>query len=395
MKIWSLFRPASAPDKKSLAVPDAALMSILGANLSTGNGIPVSIMDALRVPVVSNCIQLISEAVASLDVHVTYRDGADEIEVTDHPVLSLLRGEANDWTSSFELIRAIMVDAMVSDQGGMAWVNRVNGRPQEIISYRQGTLTFETDLDTGERKYSLGNRRIAGRDVIHLMPPLQHSPLTLARDAIGIAVALDRHAARLFTRGAKPGGALKFPKGMAEDAVKKIRESWRATHESEDSSGRTVILYDGAEFEAITLNSTDAQFLENRKFQVAEIARAFNIPGPMIGDLSQATWSNSEQKGREFLSYTLEPWLRGLESALNRALFTDDERGRYRVRFDRDDLTRADLATRATVINSLIASQTLNPNEGRSWLGLPPREGGDAFLNPNISAAPSTEGIPK
>lgn len=105
---------------------------------------------------------------------------------------------------------------------------------------------------------------------------------------------------------------MKFPKGMAEDAVKKIRESWRATHESEDSSGRTVILYDGAEFEAITLNSTDAQFLENRKFQVAEIARAFNVPGPMIGDLSQATWSNSEQKGREFLSYTLEPWLRGL-----------------------------------------------------------------------------------
>lgn len=76
----------------------------------------------------------------------------------------------------------------------------------------------------------------------------------------------------------------------------------------------------------LTMTSTDGQFLENRKFQILEIARAFNIPAPMIGDLERATWSNSEQKGREFLSYTLEPWLRALEGALARALLTDEER---------------------------------------------------------------------
>lgn len=157
---------------------------------------------------------------------------------------------------------------------------------------------------------------------------------------------------------------------------------------SENSSGRTAILYDGAEFEPFTFTSVDAQFLENRQFQIEEIARAFNIPAPMVGDLSRATWSNSEQKGREFLSYTLEPWLRGLEGALRRALFNDEERADHVIRFDRDDLTRADLATRATTINSLIASQTINPNEGRHWIGLPPREGGYDFMNPNISAAP-------
>lgn len=196
------------------------------------------------------------------------------------------------------------------------------------------------------------------------------------------------HAALLFTRGARPTGALKFPKGMGEEAVKKARAAWRATHESENSSGRTAILYDGAEFEPFTFTSVDAQFLENRQFQIEEIARAFNIPAPMVGDLSRATWSNSEQKGREFLSYTLEPWLRGLEGALRRALFNDEERADHVIRFDRDDLTRADLATRATTINSLIASQTINPNEGRHWIGLPPREGGYDFMNPNISAAP-------
>ncbi|TJZ93855.1 phage portal protein [Paracoccus gahaiensis] len=380
MKLWPFSR-------KSLASPDPALEAILGIT-PTASGISISVLEALKVPVVANAIQLISEAVASLDVHVKFHEGGTEINVTDHPVLTLLRGDANDWTSGFELIRQIMVDALVSDAGGMAWVNRVNGRPVEIISYRQGVMTFDADTDTLERTYRLGNNPIPARDVIHLMPPLYRSPLNLARDAIGVAVALDRHAARLFTRGAKPSGLLKFPKTMGEDAVKKSRAAWREAHEGEDTSGKTAILYDGAEFEALTLNSTDSQFLENRRFQIEEIARAFNIPAPMVGDLSRATWSNSEQKGREFLSYTLEPWLRGLEGALNRALFSDDERGRYVVRFDRDDLTRADLATRATVINSLIASQTLNPNEGRNWLGLPPRVGGDQFLNPNITTAP-------
>ncbi|CAM3388430.1 phage portal protein [Paracoccus nototheniae] len=383
MNLWPSFFT-----RKSLASPDPALEAILGIT-PTASGISISVLEALKVPVVANAIQLISEAVASLDVHVKYRDGNAEIEVTDHPVLSLLRGDANEWTSGFELIRQIMVDALVSDAGGMAWVNRVEGKPVEIISYRQGVLTFDADNDTLERKYRLGNDPIPARDVIHLMPPLTRSPLNLARDAIAIAVAMDRHAARLFTRGGRPSGVLTFQKGMAEDAVKRARAAWRQTHEGDDSGGQTAILYDSATFTPLAMTSTDSQFLENRRFQIEEIARAFNIPSPMVGDLSRATWSNSEQKGREFLSYCLEPWLKALEGALNRALFNDQERGRYVIRFDRDDLTRADLATRATVINSLIASQTLNPNEGRSWLGLPPRAGGDEFLNPNISAAPA------
>ncbi|WP_342727491.1 phage portal protein [Thioclava dalianensis] len=351
----------------------------------TSIGVSVSAQEALAVPVVANAIQLISEAVASLDIMVKRRENGAEIDVPDHPVLGLLRGEVNDWTTGFEMIRQIVVDGLTSDAGGMAWVNRVGGEPRELIRYRTGILSFDIDTSTGERRYKLDSRPIPARDVIHLLPPLSRCPLTLARNAIGIAVALDRHAGRLFTRGARPGGVLSFPKGMGEESVKKAIAAWRLSHESEDTGSKTAILYDGAEFMPLTFNSTDSQFLENRRFQIQEIARAFNIPGPMVGDLERATWSNSEQKGREFLSYCLEPWLRGLEGALGRALFSDDERGSLVIRFDRDDLTRADLSTRATVINSLIASQTINPNEGRDWIGLPPRDGGEAFLNPNIS----------
>ena len=375
-----------AAETKSLATAGTFYELITG-DLPTSAGVTVTSQEALQVPAVANAIQLISEAVASLDVSVKKLDGLAEVDAPDHQIRALLDGEVNEWTSSFELIRQIMVDALTSDAGGMAWVNRVRGEVREIIRFRAGVLTFEIDQNTGERRYKLHNRTIPARDVIHVLPPLGRSPLTLAREAIGIALALDRHAARLFANGARPSGALIFPKGMGEESVKKARTAWRATHETEGTSGQTAILYDGTDFKPFAFTSTDAQFLENRKFQILEIARAFNIPAPMIGDLERATWSNSEQKGREFLSYTLEPWLRGVESALRRALFSDAERRTHVIRFDRDDLTRADLSTRATVINSLISSQTICPNEGRDWLGLPPREGGDEFLNPNITAA--------
>ena len=112
----------------------------------------------------------------------------------------------------------------------------------------------------------------------------------------------------------------------------------------------------------------------------------------MLFQLDRATWSNTEQMGREFLIYCLEPWLRALEAALRLGLILADDRpGRF-IRFDRDDLTRADLSTCSTVINSLVASRVINPNEGRGWLGLQPYAGGEAFANPNITSTDAGRG---
>ena len=380
MRIWPFTRKAATPETKSISPVDIEY-------LAGAAGVQVTTADALKVPAVANAIQIISEAVASLDIFVKRIEGASEVDDEDHALLPLLRSEATEWTSAFEFIRQIMVDALMFNGGGMAWVNRVDGRPVEIIRYNPGVLSFELDVNTNERRYRRFGSPIPARDVIHLLPPLGRAPLSLAIQAIGTAVALDRHAASLFANGAKPGGILKLPT-MTEAALAAAREAWNLTH-GDGQAGKTAVLLNGAEFVPLTLNSTDAQFLENRKFQVLEIARAFNIPAPMIGDLERATWSNSEQKGREFLSYTLEPWLRALEGALRRALLSDEERQTTVIRFDRDDLTRADLSTRATVIGGLISSQTINPNEARSWIGLPPRDGGDEFRNPHITEAPA------
>ncbi len=390
------FKRKIQTETKGLAEPGDDLYALFGLTPSTATGVPVTPDAALRVPAVGSAIRVISEAVATLDVSVKRLEAdGTEILVQGHPALPLLRDQANDWTDGFSLIRDLVIDALSDDKGGMAYVNRLgDGRIAEIIRYRRGVIDVQFDQTTGEPHYKIDGRRVSASDIIHLRCPFGRAPLSLAAEAIGVAMALDKHAAKLFGRGARPSGALMFPKGMGEASVKAARTAWRSTHEGDDANGQTAILYDGAEFKPFTFNSTDAQFLENRKFQILEIARAFRVPPSMLFDHDRATWSNTEQMGREFLSYTLEPWLRAAEGALRRALFADEERATHAVRFDRDDLTRADLSTRATVINSLISSQTINPNEGRAWLGLPPRAGGDEFLNPNITATAEPDSAP-
>lgn len=254
----------------------------------------------------------------------------------------------------------------------------------ELIQYRPGLITVDYHPNTGEPSYRIDNRQTGGRDIVHLRPIFGRSPLTLAREAIGLAMVMEQHASNLFSRGARPGGTVTFQKGMGEEAIKKSIAAWRTAHESGEG-GKTAFLHDGAEYKQIALTSTDAQFLENRAFQILEVARVFRVPPSMLFDLSRATWSNTEQLGKEFLVYCLDPWLCAMESALDRVLFVDGDRGKFRVRFDRDDMTRADLRTRATTINSLIASEVINPNEGREWIGLGPYAGGETFGNRNIN----------
>ena len=392
MKFWPFSR-RDLLEQKSLADPDQWLRELFGA-FPTNSGVHVTADNALTVPAVSAAVRTISEAAATLDVAVVDRDTSTPIP--DHPVTRLLSGDANDWTSGFEIIRDLVADALTRDAGGIAWVNWTNGRVAEVIRLPVGRITVEYDPNDAEPRYRIGSQPVPSQSILHLRPPLGRSPVTLARESIGVAIAMQRHASHLFSRGARPGGIITTPKAVGDTGIQKMLAGWRAAHEGADNAGKTAILWDGAQFQPLALKSTDAQFAELWRFVIEEIARSFNIPAPMIGDLSRATWSNSEQKGREFLSYTLEPWLRALEGALRRALLNPIERQRYDIRFDRDDLSRADLQTRATAISSLISARVLNPNEARSWLDLEPYEGGDEYANPHTgSSQPTAQDAPR
>lgn len=369
--------------KSITTIPDDDA-AILEAFTGSTPGAGVTPQVALNETAVQAAVKLISESCAALDVNIV----EGEERVKQHPAIDLLRGQVNAWTSGYEFIRDMVAEALLHDNGAMAWVNRVGGEPREIINYRRGTIGFQEE-ETRELLYRVSGRPVPAGDIVHLRGPFAKCPVSLAREAIGAALVMEAHASRTFKNGARPGGVIEVPKGISDKAWKAMKAGWRAAHEGAENSGKTAILFDGSTFRSMQLSSVDAQFLEMRRFQIEEIGRAFNISPAMLGDLTKSSYANASQKQLEFLQYAVEPWLKALEGALDRALLSDDERGRLRFKFDRDDLTRASLTERATAINSLIASETINPNEGRDWLGLPPYAGGEEYGNRNITVKPA------
>jgi len=387
----NFLRKIVAPsDTKSLGTPtDEEIAVLTGVPVGTF-GIPLS--TALTVPAVQCAVRLISEAAASLDVRVERRVGDVWERDLAHPVALLLADQPNAWSSTYDLVRDLVATALTNDRGGVAWVNRIGAEVREVVRYEPSHVTVDFSQDgRAEPSYRINNRPEPAANIIHLRSPFSRSPLSLAADAIGLAKTLETHAGNLFKNASRPAGIIEMEKSLGDDGLKKMKAAWKAAHEGADNSGKTAILWDGAKFRALTLDSTDAQFLENRTFQILEIARAFRVPPAMLFEMTRATWSNYEQQGKEFLTYCLEPWLRALEGAMRRALFSADERSTYRITFDRDDLTRADLTARATAISSLISAKVLNPNEGRAWLDLAPYDGGEEYGNPHIN--PDAPGV--
>lgn len=379
MRIW----PFSLFEKKQT---DADILEMLGGGASTSSGIVVTSETALRVPAVAASVRTIAEACASLDCRVVeIADDGTETVTRSHPANVLLSSEANDWTSPFELIRQLVADALCRDQGGLAWVNWLHDEPVEIIRYRPGIIGPEYDQDgSGRVSYRINGRPTPASEIIHVRSTFDKSPVSLCRESIGTALVMEQHAAQLFGKGARPGGVIETPKSLGHEGAMHMMKGWRTSMEGSANAGKTAVLWDGATWRQMTLSSVDAQFQELRIFQLQEVARAFNIPSVLIGELSRATWSNSAEMQRLFLMLCLEPWLLALESAFRRALIAKDDRRRFAIRFERDDFSKVDLAVLATAISSLVSGRVLNPNTAREWLGLPPYEGGEEYANPNV-----------
>jgi HK97 family phage portal protein len=368
---------------------DADILEMLGGGAPTSSGVAVSPSSALCVPAVAASVRTISEACASLDCRVVeIGDDGTETVTRSHPANALVADEANEWTSSFELIRQLVVDALTRDQGGLAWVNWLRNEPVEIVRYRPGIIGAEYDPDgSGRATYRINGSPTPADQIIHVRSTFEKSPVTLCREAIGAALVMEQHAAKLFVNGARPSGQIVSPKSLGDEGVKKMIKGFMAAYGGASKSGGTPIFWDGTEFKAISMSSVDAQFQQLRIFQLQEIARAFNVPAILIGELSRATWSNSAEMQRLFLMLCLEPWLQALESAFRRALIAKEGRKRFAIRFERDDFSKVDLSVLATALNSLIASRVLNPNTAREWLGLPPYDGGEDYANPNTGAS--------
>lgn len=384
--MWPFARKdSSAEDAKSLE----ALAEFFAAANGTASKIAVTPTKALECAPVARAVAVRSETLGVLPLHLYRRLEDGGKERADHPLADLLSNCPNGWTSAAEFLMAMERDTLLNDAGAFAVANRVDGgRVHELIRLKPDTVTVETDFSR-EPRYLVsqkggGRRTYPWQDILHVPNIGGVSPIKQAREAIGLCVAMQGHAARIFANGGRPSGILKSPKKLSEPILARLKESWGKA-QSGEASGGTAILEEGMEFSALTFNSVDLQFHELRGFQVTEISRATGVPPTLIFDLGRATWANAEEMAQAFLIFTLLARFRLWCGAICR-LLTPGEQKTIVPEFVVDGIVMADIAKRFAAYASAISSKILNPNEIRAMENRAPYAGGDKFENPNTSS---------
>ena len=208
-----------------------------------------------------------------------------------------------------------------------------------------------------------------------------YSPIAMAKNAIGMAIACEEYGAKFFANGAAPGGVLEHP-GTIKDP-QRVRESWQSTFGGSGNANKIAVLEEGMKYTPIGISPEQAQFLETRKFQINEIARIFRVPPHMVGDLEKSSFSNIEQQSLEFVKYTLDPWVIRWEQSIQRSLLSRDEKAVYFVKFNLEGLLRGDYQSRMNGYAIGRQNGWMSANDIRELENLdriPAEDGGDLYL---------------
>lgn len=355
-----------------------AVTRLLGGG-GTVAGIPVTQDTALQISTVWSCVRVLSETIGALPWAIYEKDRTGNAVKVDHPLAEILMGSPNADMTPQELREAKVVNlamrgnaASIIDRGARGRVISVYPVPWSRVQPRR--------TPEGEIVYNVNDRgkweTLPAEKVWHLKGfggdgLLGLSPLSYARQAMGLALATETFGAQFFRNGAVTTGIVKTNSWLKDEqrvrAQQILDEMWRGIA----NAGKVQLLEGGMDFETVTMPLEDAQFLATRKFQVNEICRIYRVPPHLVADLDRATFSNIEQMSQDFLQFTLMPYFKRFEETFSKRLLGPGERGRFFLRFNAEGLLRADSAARASLYSVLLQNGVYSRNEARALENMP------------------------
>ena len=361
------------------------------------SGKTVTERSAMQMTAVYSCVRILAEAIAGLPLHV-YRyncDGGKE-KAIDHSLYLILHDEPNPEMSSFVFRETLMTHLLLWGNAYAQIIRNSKGEVMALYPLMPNKMSVDRD-ENGQLYYQYlrSTDEVGGKnetvilkptDVLHI-PGLGfdglvgYSPIAMAKNAIGLAIATEEYGAKFFANGAAPSGVLEHP-GTIKDP-QRVREAWQSQFGGPQNSGKIAVLEEGMKYTPISISPEQAQFLETRKFQINEIARIFRVPPHMVGDLEKSSFSNIEQQSLEFVKYTLDPWVIRWEQSIMRTLLTPEEKKSYFVKFNLEGLLRGDYQSRMNGYATARQNGWMSANDIRELENLdriPAEAGGDLYL---------------
>lgn len=398
-----LERALRASRGPSIPVSSDAVGGLFSATAVTDAGAEIAAQPerALRFSAVYACVRLISEAISGLPVDVVRRKGRFREQLPDHPVAPLVSEVANPEMDSAEMWRQTIGWELTRGNGYVLSEFDARGRwsalwpipPTRVTPARRtdGRLAYIVRLAATEYAGSLRHETdivLDPSELLHFRAfgfgPIGLSPITQAAEAVGLALTAEEYGSRSFQQGSKPGGIITSPKKLSDEQWQRLRARWKEMHQGVRRSHLVGILEEGLGWQDAGMSNEDAQFIELRRFQVADIARIFGVPPHMIGDVERSTsWGTGiEAQGIGFVVYTLMPWITRLERVTTMRLLTSPTDRGLKIRWNVNGLLRGDFRTRMAGYALGRQWGVYSANDIAALEDLDPIPGGDTRLVP-------------
>lgn len=361
---------------------------LLGGAVPSAAGVFVGPEQAKIVAAAWACRRVISEDIAKMPralKRITLDERGRRRSTLDltHPVAHVLQ-RPNEWMTGMEFFEWL-VGVATFREGAYALITRDEyGRVQELLPLIPGSVTREHVPGRWEIVY-----RISGYgetiepgpgQLLKLRGPLSDDYLRgqsvshVAREAIGLAAALEQSQAKFHADDMRPSGGILSAKaaGLNPAQLESIRQQWEAKYRRGGEGGIAVMDGDW-DFKTVSPTSADSQVIENRRFQIEEVCRFFRVFPQVIGHSQGAVGYNGhEQILNAHGEHTLLPWVLRLEQACERDLLTEEEyRDGYRIDIDQDATKRGTLSDRVNAYDKAVKIYK-TPNEIRAEEGLDP-----------------------
>lgn len=373
---------------------DPALVEWFGGSRSI-SGASVTPDSAFSIMAIYRAVRLLANTMASLPLGVYERlpDGSRK-PAPKHPLADVLTRRPNRWQTPFGFKQMMWGHLELRGNAYARIFADGRGRVTDLIPLHPDRVTPRFELlspELGEVVW-FDYRPLNGKAQVILWDEMLHlrgfsqdglvglSPLTIARETIGLALSNREYAARYLANSATPGGAISHPKTLSPEAAKRLKESWYAKHGSVANVGKIAIFEEGMDWKEIGFNPKDSQFLEQRGFDIAEIARMFDLPPHKLMDLDRSTNNNIEHQGIEYVQDAILPRAVNGEETLERDLLLPSDEGRFYIEFNLEGLQRGDSAARGTYYTSMFNVGALSPNDIRQKENMNAVEGGDEYF---------------
>lgn len=373
----------------------------VGAFSGIGNrtraGVNVTPSSALAITAVQRAVSILAESFAQLPCKV-YKRGKDDSreELSAHPVSDLLNLAPNGWMTPFEFDEFKQVSLGLRGNAFAIILRDKKYRVKELHPIHPDRVQIMVSPADRMPYYRILHAPVDNFEGLYSASDIHHvrwisdnayaglSPISLHAEAIGLVAAVEEHSGSVFGGGTKLSGVLEMPHVTKdEESLRKLQADWERKYSGSSNAGRVAVLTGGTKFSPLSMTNEDAELILTRGWGVKDIARIYGMPSHMLGEITVGSKATAEQLAIEFVTYCLMPWLKRHEEAIERDMFTMDERrsGIY-VKYDVSGLMRGDLKSRLEAYSLGIEHGMFTLNEARYKLDMPPIDGGDRYMVP-------------